>query len=372
MINKFVTDSIPIKIPANAGPRTRMVGKTRPKCVVATLLLFVIPPQLDAGSSKNLPITTAHRVVALDHSTNAAPVGITYLGAGGVVIERAGHAIMGAPFFSNPVLLRVALPFPISPRPERIERGFRPVPNLRAILVGHAHYDHLMDLPYLYRKHGLTAEIFGSATTKNILAAVHDDIPPALVTDVGIRNGRPHTVGNMDIIAIPSDHAPHFFCLKLFGGKATGPKPKLPRTAWGWKEGQTYAFLLTIKDPAVPDSSIRIFYQDAASAVPAEFFQSPPYENLRVDIAILCVPGFNYISGYPEDIIHALQPRHVILIHWEDFFRRLPSKAKNLRSVPLTNVNRFIYRMLTKLPADAGWTLPAPSATIHFDLLPLP
>jgi hypothetical protein len=69
-------------------------------------------------------------------------VRLTYLGVGGWIIERGDVQLLAAPLFTNPSLLR---------------------------LVGHAHYDHLMDVPQVARRHAPQARILGSRTVLNTL-----------------------------------------------------------------------------------------------------------------------------------------------------------------------------------------------------------
>ena len=166
-------------------------------------------------------------------------------------------------------------------------------------------------------------------------------------------------------MAIQSEHAPHFFGIKLYAGKVSEKLDRLPKRAWGWKEGQTFAYLI---DFLGEDGSIdfRIHYQDAASNPPWGF--PPPLESRdpkRVDVAIVCVPGFDRARSYPEGIIRRIQPRFVILGHWEDFFRPRTGDPEDLRVVPLTDPNVFIARMKKVLPSDSHWTMPRPGAWLR-------
>src|SRR6266849_6130392 len=125
---------------------------------------------------------------------------------------------------------------------------------LSAILVAHAHYDHLMDIPYIAQERAPSATIYGSQTMKNILAAV---LPPERLVALdneaaeptkppGKWQGVPGT--KIRLMAIKSEHAPHVClfqrhgCIKVFAGEVAAPLNQLPATAWGWKEGQTLAY----------------------------------------------------------------------------------------------------------------------------------
>ena len=84
-------------------------------------------------------------------------ISVTYLGTSGIVVEHGNHALLTATFFSNPRLAGRANGFQwlqggprIAPDTPIIERLLpRSADRALAILVGHGHYDHLLDVPYI-------------------------------------------------------------------------------------------------------------------------------------------------------------------------------------------------------------------------------
>ena len=68
-------------------------------------------------------------------------VRVKFLGVGGFAIRRGDDAILTAPLYSNPSLGEV-LGARLTSKANRIEQFHPAVPNVKAILVGHAHYDH--------------------------------------------------------------------------------------------------------------------------------------------------------------------------------------------------------------------------------------
>ena len=102
--------------------------------------------------------------------------------------------MLAAPFFSNPGLLRTGLRS-IRSATVLVDRYMSryDVTGARAILVGHAHYDHLMDVPRVARSHAPNARIVGNATVKNTLgtwSGVGDRVD--VVNDIA---GDQHTSG---------------------------------------------------------------------------------------------------------------------------------------------------------------------------------
>lgn len=171
--------------------------------------------------------------------------------------------------------------------------------------------------------------------------------------------------GRIRFMALRSSHAPHFLGQTFYQGSRDRDFPGEPGLATEWLEGQTMAFLVDLLDEegAV---AFRIYYQDSASQAPAGLVPDLASEDARrVDVAILCPPSFDNVERYPEAILGNIRPRHVLLGHWEDFFR---SRARPLRVVPFTDLQEFIDRMIPALPRDASWTLPEPGTTVRFRL----
>jgi L-ascorbate metabolism protein UlaG (beta-lactamase superfamily) len=315
---------------------------------------------------------------------------LTYMGVGGFLIRWRGHTIVTAPFYSNPGLLQVGLGLPIEPNTTRIDTHLPPFDQVEAILVGHAHYDHLMDAVYVAETYAPHAVIYGNETMAHILASrdgLHGRVV-ALDKQAGDwwQPGRWQSVagGAIRFMALRSEHAPHVLGIKLFGGSIDQDQERLPRTAYGWKEGQTFAFLIDFLD-ADGHVRLRLHYQDAASNPPAGFVPPPDSGDSSglawpsdptgsspdaqtaaggqpVDVAILCVASFGQVDDYPEAIVRQLQPQTVVLGHWENFFR---SPDLPLEAVPLTDTKTFALRLTDALPVGARWYTPRPNATLH-------
>jgi hypothetical protein len=310
--------------------------------------------------------------VACEQPGPGPPLEIRYLGSGGQLIRRGSTAIMTAPFFSNPSLLRVAAGR-ISPNFARIDAAAEKIideggrlDDVQAILVGHAHYDHLMDVPHVWREYTPQAKIFGSVTAKHILRGF--DVPSDRIETLNAvassrwTPGRWITLGDVRFMAIESEHAPHAFGIKIMGGEIREDLSRPPRRASGYKEGQTLAFLIDFLDP---DGSVafRIHYQDSASNAP---LGHPPTLHgdaaRRADVAILCAASFSQVKGYPEGILRAVDASYIVLGHWENFFI---SQEKPPRPVALTDVEEFIARIEHVLPDSARWVLPKPHAVLR-------
>jgi hypothetical protein len=86
----------------------------------------------------------------------------------------------------------------------------------------------------------------------------------------------------------------------------------------------------------------RIYYQDAVAPEPQGFAPASVLEEHPVDVAILVPATFEEVPWHPEAIVWNLQPRSILLGHWEDFFQPYDRRAQ---PVPLTDLAEFERRL---------------------------
>jgi hypothetical protein len=295
------------------------------------------------------------------------PLTLEYLGAGGWLLRMGEAAILTAPFFSNPGLLDVIFGR-IESDSAAIERYLPPVSDVPAVLVGHAHYDHLMDLPYILRRRAPEARLYGSRTAANLLQGDPELDPDRLVSVEESAGDSEHpgswhmtADGRIRFMALRSGHAPHFFGIHLYQGERREPATQLPEWAGEWVEGTPLAYLIDFLSPE-GEVLYRIHYQDAAST-PPEGFPPPLADGIPVDLAIVCAPGYQEVRDFPEGILRRLEPRQVLVGHWESFFRS--REEGEFHGVPATDLEGFLRRMEAALPVGAEWEIPLPGTTIR-------
>ena len=107
-----------------------------------------------AGLEKYSALVVADKYPFTEPEPNA--IRVTYLGVNGFQFETNGHALLVDPYFTRVGLLPAGLNRPIQSNPTRVSEGLRHIrPNVDAILVTHAHFDHLLDAPEIMRRtHG--------------------------------------------------------------------------------------------------------------------------------------------------------------------------------------------------------------------------
>lgn len=277
---------------------------------------------------------------------DADAIHLTYLGTGGWIIERGDDQILTAPLFTNPGLVRTGL-WTISADTLEIDRWMSryDVRHVRVILSGHGHYDHLMDVPHVAERHAPRARILGNRTVANLLGAWSGLQDRVDVADGPL--GDQDTIGewlyygDVRIMPLRSHHAPHFDGYTLYRGTVERPMEREPRYATEWLDGETIAFLIDFLDD---DGSIafRIYYQDAVVAPPLGFAPEASIAERPVDVAIFVPATFDQVDWHPEAFVANLEPKRVLLGHWEDFFAPLGAPT---RSIFLSDIGHFEDRL---------------------------
>jgi hypothetical protein len=307
-------------------------------------------------------------------------VTFTYLGVGGFIIRAGDDAVMTAPSFTHPGIVWAATPiFPhISSKHEIVDRELRrllgdsmeaDLARVRSVLVGHSHYDHAMDVPYVMQRYVPQARLVGGMTTKRILvgdpwiSAHRAQIDSIALIDAGTpwRAGEwvPVPGGRMRVMALRSSHAPNFLGITIAPWRASKDYDELPETGWGWRMGDPYAYLIDVLEAGRP--VFRILYQDAASR-PVDNLLPPlaPDDQRPVDIAIICAGNYDHVESYPDVLVGAVHPRFLIVGHWEDFFR---SPDKPSTPIRFTDTWRLHDRLETTI--SGRWYTPQPGGRIR-------
>lgn len=314
---------------------------------------------------------------------------VRYLGAGGLYLEWQGVSLLTSPFFSNPGRFR--MPFGrLAANRVRIDGGLKgmDLKDARAILVGHSHYDHLADVPTVAEHFCPGARIFVNRTGANVLAGIAPLRGRIDCLEDPERKGWIYLRGEdgrdlpIRFRAVETVHAPLFWHLPWSPGEV--------RQAWdkGWdgrrfrqlRVGKPFAFVIDLLDPDAPDDPVRfrIYYQDAAS--PEDKGYPEIGDGVGYDLAVLCMASFRYVKNHPGGLLANLEPRHVLVTHYEDFFR---DPQKPLRFVPLLTdrlANEFLARVRTSLagadtlepvdpvcgPSSPAATMPLPGEWVRF------
>jgi hypothetical protein len=313
---------------------------------------------------------------------DTSPLEVRSLGVQGFVLRRGHDIVMTAPLYTRQSEIDVTLNLPITPDTAAIDSHLAGLPfdELRAVVSGHAHYDHFLDVPHVLAL-APGASAITNLTGRHVLAALAPDraasctsapASPALDRSRVIAMDDPYD-NHVDYTNCPEQIppgssgtatwlqiAPHVrvmgFCsqhpaqiagIYHFGaGSIDQDQCDLPPAAAGWLEGQTLAFVIDfLDDSGAP--AFRVFYQDAPTNKPIGHVPAAILAAKPVDLALLCVGSYDVVQNAPGDIIANLQPRFAVSGHWEDFFQPLDSPPQ---PIPLLDVATYVQRAEAALP----------------------
>ena len=323
----------------------------------------------------------------------AGAVQVRFLGVQGFVIRRGADVVVTAPLYTNPPLRTVLTGGRIWPDRDRIAKLLPPewVADASAILVGHSHYDHLMDVPFIARQMAPRARVFGSLTMRRLMAsigtdadfhvapdrivAVNDDAQPggdavdyrecarrpkeACVWGTG--QGRWIDVSaTVRIRALCSRHSPQFLRFPPTWRGCDAPVNGPPRKASQWPIGDTLAYLIDFMEGGRP--VFRVYYQDSPTDREFGHVAKELIDDKPVDLALLNAGGFNQVDDFPESIIASTRPRYVLFGHWEDFLR---TQERPLRPLWMYDFKQLADRAAALAPP---FWFPAPGQLFVFPL----
>jgi L-ascorbate metabolism protein UlaG (beta-lactamase superfamily) len=250
---------------------------------------------------------------------------ITYLGVNGFQFESSGHALLVDPYFTRVGLLSAALNQPIQSDPNRVAEGLKRVQHrVDAVLVTHAHFDHLLDAPEIIRRtHG---KLISGPTAIQLVESVGISRNEC----ASVRPGSMQRIGPWTIRVLAAQHDRLFGKVPFDKCKNEGPSPqsspsgigsreaagegetlaKRPVKASDWCVGESLAFVI--------EAAGKRIYIDSGG-VPG----APPDRRIKdVDLAILGVALPDSRDRFAE-AIKQLRPRYILPSHQDDMFAPL-------------------------------------------------
>jgi len=320
-------------------------------------------------------------------------VRVTFLGAQGFLIERGKDVVLTAPLFSNPKFETVLDKNGVLNVDDAAIDRFLPddwLTDLDAVVVGHAHYDHLMDVPYVMKKPRVPAgaRVFGNATMTHLVAPALHGRTVSVTPNVDYRMcvglktcdaanhegagsavpvvGDPNHGPAVRLFPLCSDHSSQFAGLDpLWSGCQTTDRTSLPQHAAEWKMGDTLSYLIDFLEDGKP--VFRVYYQDSPAKAPYGFAPKELLRDKAVDLAILCGGAFDQVQDNPGGILENLgHPRHILLGHWDDFFTKPSDKVVPLRGQDFDDLVRALERATGARPWEGRYHLPAPGTSFVY------
>jgi ribonuclease BN (tRNA processing enzyme) len=260
---------------------------------------------------------------------------IRYYGTACFTIQRGESVLLTDPFISNPSAGKVMFG-KVRTDADYVEKYINPATFRKVDLVvsGHAHYDHLMDFPYLSRHIPATTPLVANQTAKHILSYYKLPQPIVAMNDSLGTNEKigvwTYSVDStMRTMAFKSMHPPHIAGLNLMNKRYTQDLEAEPLLASDWQEGKTMAFMV---DWLEEDSiTYRIYFSSSLAQQPFGLFpKSILNEHPIDDLFISAILVRNYEDA-PKPLIDLAKPKRIILMHWENLFRSKEKAAESMK-----------------------------------------
>ena len=269
-------------------------------------------------------LATARRQHASDHVTarqlawpaNAPlPKGLTltWLGTAGFRLAYQGTVVWIDPYLTRLPLADFVRRRVVASAPEIVAKW---VDAADAILVGHTHFDHALDVPAIARATGAVA--YGSASLQHLMA-LHGEAARTIVVEAH----RDYEVGPFRFHFVPSRHSKLQLGLGIpFSGELTCDRADalIPQA---YRCGQVWGILVEV-------AGVRFYHQGSADLVEDEI------RDRDVEFFLCGISGRRFTDDYAARIIRRLSPKVIVPMHHDDFFRPLGESPKFSFNVNLT------------------------------------
>jgi L-ascorbate metabolism protein UlaG (beta-lactamase superfamily) len=246
---------------------------------------------------------STHADLAWERSPRAgdlpAGVELEWLGTAGFRITYQGQHLLIDPYVTRLPLGDLVRRRVVPADAERL----RSLPDPLAILVGHTHFDHALDVPALAARAGCKA--YGSASLAHLMQ-LHGR--PELA--VAVEPHRVYEIGPFEVSFTPSRHS------KLAAGLWTPYDGELScehtdeLTPQAYKCGQVWGVFVRV-------AGATFYHHGSCNLVDDEIHHK------EVDYLLAGISGRRFTARYWQRILARVQPRVVVPHHFDDFFRPL-------------------------------------------------
>lgn len=247
-------------------------------------------------------------------SNAAARVHIRWLGTAGFEIRCDNHVVLLDPYITRASLSRCAF----GQLTSDLSSIALHTPRADAIIVGHTHFDHALDVPAIARHTG--GKVFGSRSAIRLCRAAK--IPESQLQMVERDPGQDAIVAEVGPFTLrfaPSAHSRFLLGRVPFPGEISDCDDVPIKTA-------------DFRCGAVFRVEIQVAGRTIVHLGSAELTPEGPVPH-DVDMLLLCVAGWRSTPDLPERIMRSLSPQRVLLSHWDNFFLPLDQGAQALPAV---------------------------------------
>ncbi|HTE56905.1 MAG TPA: MBL fold metallo-hydrolase [Kofleriaceae bacterium] len=296
----------------------------RPTLPLASLLIHLA--RRGAHSSAD---HAAQRELAGGRLAGALPAGLelTWLGAAGFRLFYQGHTLLIDPYLTRLPLRQLLSRRVAEPDAGRVARH---IDTADAVLVGHSHFDHALDVPLIARATG--ASVYGSRSTAHLMR-LHGLAARA----VEVEPYRAYEVGPFQITFVPSAHARLLFgvAVPMSGDITCDHVGGLTARAYGC--GQVYSIHIRV-------GGATLYHLGSAE------LEDDAVIHRGVDILLAAIAGRGFSPRFLERVLRRLEPGWLVPHHHDDFFRPLDQPMELSFNVDLAGFVDDLRRLTPDTP----------------------
>ena len=240
---------------------------------------------------------------------------IKYLGTAGFILSDNNRSLVLDPFISRPSLWQTFTQ-PLASDPVLVKHY---IPDADEVLIGHAHYDHILDAAEVCKQTG--ARLIGSQAS--VMYGRSAGLPDQ---QMQATQGREVIhCGSWQVIGLPSIHGKALFGRVPLPGDMTVPPPYPPKF-----HQLRHGLVLNWW---IDTGQLCVVHIDSADFIEQEL------QGKHADIVCLCAIGRKYRPNYVKDVVRLLRPKYIIPCHCDSMLTPIDDVPQLL---PGVNIPEFI------------------------------
>ena len=197
-----------------------------------------------------------------------------------------------------------------------------------AIIVGHTHFDHALDIPLMAKY--CEGPVIGSESLQTLMGLYGEE-----ERVIVCKGNERIQISAAAVTMIPSCHGRVLMGKVPYPGEID-PSARLPLKAKEYRLGGMFI-------PHLEIDGISFIHVGSANFIESEL------EGRWCDVLCLCVPGWEYAEEYTTSLLQMLKPSLIIPFHFDDF--TLPvGKDGYVASLPFLKMKSFIERIGASAP----------------------
>ncbi len=262
----------------------------------------------------------------------------TWLGTAGLYVTDGETSFYIDPYVSRSPAFKVFSGRKISPDIKRIDECISLTSGQKAaaVLLGHSHFDHLLDAPEFAIR--TTALLAGSESTANVARGA--GLPEERIRV--IKNGSTLDLGKFNIRFIEGVHGPAFLGRIPYPGIIEKPFAP-PAKASDYRLGGFFG--MVINHPLGT-----FIHHGSAGWIPGM------YDGIKADTVFLCLAGRKETCPYLHETVRKTGAHRIIPVHHDWFFSPF---EKGLRLLKGVRIDEFISSAMKTVPAAEIRFVPA-------------